>query len=288
MIFRLVNGLIMLTTIVVMIYPFWNTIAISFNDAQDTLRGGITLFPRVFSTYSYETVFKNDLMLTAAINSVVRTLLSTVLGVAVSALIAYVLSRRELIGRRFITAYFLVTMYISAGLIPTYFLIKDLHLLNNFLVYVIPGLVSVFNVIVVKSFMQELPDSLTEAAMVDGAGYFRCFWQIVLPCCKPVLATVALWCAVGAWNQWFDTFLYASSKENLTTLQYEMMKLLSSSMQTGRDESSIFGSDQVTNTVTPASIRAAVTIVASVPILVVYPFLQKYFVKGVTLGAVKG
>ena len=154
--------------------------------------------------------------------------------------------------------------------------------------YVIPGLVSVFNVIVVKSFMQELPDSLTEAAMVDGAGYFRCFWQIVLPCCKPVLATVALWCAVGAWNQWFDTFLYASSKESLTTLQYEMMKLLSSSMQTGRDESSIFGSDQVTNTVTPASIRAAVTIVASVPILVVYPFLQKYFVKGVTLGAVKG
>ena len=255
---------------------------------EDTLRGGITLFPRVFSTYSYETVFKNDLMLTAAINSVVRTLLSTVLGVAVSALIAYVLSRRELIGRRFITAYFLVTMYISAGLIPTYFLIKDLHLLNNFLVYVIPGLVSVFNVIVVKSFMQELPDSLTEAAMVDGAGYFRCFWQIVLPCCKPVLATVALWCAVGAWNQWFDTFLYASSKESLTTLQYEMMKLLSSSMQTGCDESSIFGSDKVTNTVTPASIRAAVTIVASVPILVVYPFLQKYFVKGVTLGAVKG
>lgn len=287
-IFRLINGLIMISTIVVMIYPFWNTIAISFNDAQDTLRGGITLFPRVFSTYSYETVFKNDLMLTAAVNSVLRTLISTILGVGVSALIAYVLSRKELIGRRFITAYFLVTMYISAGLIPTYFLMKDLHLLNNFLVYIIPGLVSVFNVIVVKSFMQELPDSLTEAAMVDGAGYFRCFWQIVLPCCKPVLATVALWCAVGAWNQWFDTFLYASSKESLTTLQYEMMKLLSSSMQTGRDESSIFGSDQVTNTVTPASIRSAVTIVASVPILVVYPFLQKYFVKGVTLGAVKG
>lgn len=287
--FTVVNGLIMIATIVVMIYPFWNTIAISFNDAQDTLRGGITLFPRVFSLYSYESVFKNDLMLTAAINSVLRTLLSTVLGVGISALVAYVLSRRELIGRKFITGYFLVTMYISAGLIPTYFLIKDLHLLNTFAVYVIPGLLSVFNVIVVKSFIQELPDSLTEAAMVDGAGYFRCFWQIVLPCCKPVLATVALWCAVGAWNQWFDTFLYASSRENLTTLQYEMMKLLSSSMQTGRDESSIFGSgDQVTNTITPASIRAAVTIVASVPILVVYPFLQKYFVKGVTLGAVKG
>ena len=158
-----------------------------------------------------------------------------------------------------------------------------------FAVYVVPGLVSVYNIIVIRSFIQGLPESLTEAAMVDGAGHFRCYWQIVLPCCKPVLATVALWCAVGAWNQWFDTFLYCSSKENLTTLQYEMMKLLSSATQSGRDLSSVYGNgQQVANTITPTSIRAAVTIVASAPILVVYPFLQKYFVKGVTLGATKG
>ena len=244
--------------------------------------------PRVFSTYSYKSVFKNKLMLTAAVNSVLRTLIATVLGVLVGSLIAYVLSRKELIGRKFITGYFLVTMYISAGLIPNYFLIKDLGMLNSFSVYVIPGLVSVYNIIIIKSFMQSLPDSLTEAAMVDGADHFRCYWQIVLPCCKPVLATVALWCAVGAWNQWFDTFLYCSSKEELTTLQYEMMKLLSSAMQSGRDLSSIYGNgQQVANTITPTSIRAAVTIVASVPILVVYPFMQKYFVKGVTLGATK-
>jgi putative aldouronate transport system permease protein len=273
---------------VIMIYPFWNTIAVSFNDAQDTLRGGITLFPRAFSTYSYESVFKNKLMGTAAVNSVLRTVLSTVFGVLVGSMIAYVLSRRELIGRKFITAYFLVTMYISAGLIPTYFLIKNLGMLNSFAVYIVPGLVSVYNIIVIKSFMQSLPDSLTEAAMVDGAGHFRCYWQIVLPCCKPVLATVALWCAVGAWNQWFDTFLYASGADHLTTLQYEMMKLLSSAMQSGRDNSSIFGNNQqMADTITPTSIRAAVTIVASVPILVVYPFMQKYFVKGVTLGATK-
>jgi len=289
LIFSLVNGAIMIFVIVVMLYPFWNTIAVSFNDAQDTLRGGITLFPRVFSVYSYRTVFKNKLMGTAAFNSVMRTLLATVLGVGVSALVAYVLSRKELIGKKFITAYFLVTMYVSAGLIPTYFLIKNLGMLNSFAVYIVPGIVSVYNVIVIKSFMQQLPESLTEAAMVDGAGYFRCFWQIVLPCCKPVLATIALWCAVGAWNQWFDTFLYASSKDSLTTLQYEMMKLLSSAMQSGRDNSSMFGKEsEVANTITPASMRAAVTIVASVPILAVYPFLQKYFVKGVTLGAVKG
>ena len=286
--FHTVNGIIMIFIAVIMIYPFWNTIAVSFNDAQDTLRGGITLFPRAFSTYSYESVFKNKLMGTAAVNSVLRTVLSTVFGVLVGSMIAYVLSRRELIGRKFITAYFLVTMYISAGLIPTYFLIKNLGMLNSFAVYIVPGLVSVYNIIVIKSFMQSLPDSLTEAAMVDGAGHFRCYWQIVLPCCKPVLATVALWCAVGAWNQWFDTFLYASGADHLTTLQYEMMKLLSSAMQSGRDNSSIFGNNQqMADTITPTSIRAAVTIVASVPILVVYPFMQKYFVKGVTLGATK-
>lgn len=288
LIFNVINGIIMLIVIVVMLYPFWNTIAVSFNDAQDTLRGGIKLFPRVFSTYSYQAVFKNKLMVTAAVNSVLRTVLSTVLGILIGSMIAYVLSRKELVGRKFITAYFLVTMYISAGLIPTYFLIKKLGMLNNFAVYVIPGLVSVYNIIVIKSFMQSLPESLTEAAMVDGADHFRCYWQIVLPCCKPVLATVGLWCAVGAWNQWFDTFLYCSSTESLTTLQYEMMKLLSSAMQSGRDMSSIYGNgQQVANTITPTSIRAAVTIVASVPILIVYPFMQKYFVKGVTLGATK-
>ncbi|MBO4367413.1 MAG: carbohydrate ABC transporter permease [Clostridia bacterium] len=288
-VFDIINALIMLLVIVIMLYPFLNTVAVSFNDAQDTLRGGIGLWPRVFSAYSYEMVFRNRLMATAAFNSVARTVLATVLSVFFAAMIAYVLSRHELVGRKFITAYFVVTMYVSAGLIPTYFLIKKLGLLNNFLVYIFPGMISVFNVIVIKAFILALPDSLTEAAIVDGAGHFRCFWNVVLPCCKPVLATVALWCAVGAWNSWFDTFLYAPNADHMTTLQYEMMKLLSSSMQTGRDTSSIFGNNsQQANIITPVSIRAAVTIVASVPILVVYPFLQKYFVKGVMLGAVKG
>lgn len=286
-IFHTLNYFFMFILIIAMVYPFWNTIAVSFNDAQDSLRGGITFLPRVFSTYSYQMVFKNDLMVIAAVNSVLRTALATVLGLFVSAMIAFVLSRKEFLWRNFTTKFFLVTMYVSAGLIPNYFLIKDLRLLNNFWVYILPGLISVFNVIVIKSFMQALPDSLVEAATVDGAGYFRSFWQIVLPCCKPVLATVALWIAVGAWNSWFDTFIYCSSSEKLTTLQYEMMKLLSASMQMGRDTAGN-GSNQVANTITPVSIQAAITVVASMPILVIYPFLQKYFVKGVMLGAVKG
>ena len=130
-IFTIVNTLIMLCVIVVMLYPFWNTIAVSFNDAQDTLRGGIKLFPRVFSLYSYQSVFKNKLMVIAAINSVLRTLISTVLGVLFGSMIAYVLSRKELVAKKFITSYFLVTMYISAGLIPNYFLMKDLKMIKN-------------------------------------------------------------------------------------------------------------------------------------------------------------
>jgi len=280
----------MLIIIVVMVYPFWNTVAVSFNDSQDTLHGGITFFPRKFSLYNYKTVFKNHLLVTAAINSVLRTLLSTVFGVFISAVIAFVLSRQEFLWRKFVTRYFVVTMYVSAGLIPTYFLIKDLGLINNFLVYIIPGLISAFNVIVIKTFMQSLPPALTEAAEIDGAGYFRCFIQIILPCCKPVLATVALWCAVGAWNSWFDTFIYCSSKESLTTLQYEMMKMISASMNaaTNKSGSDIYGGGVTIDAVTPVSMRAAVTVVASVPILFVYPFLQKYFVQGITIGSVKG
>jgi putative aldouronate transport system permease protein len=255
--------------------------------------GGITLWPRDFTLFNYQTVFKNPLLVTATINSVLRTVLATVTGVFAAALVGYVLSRPEFLWRKFATRYFLITMYVSAGLIPNYFLIKDLNLLNNFLVYILPGMVSAFNIIVIRSYMQSLPSSLSEAAFIDGAGHFRCFFQIILPCCKPVLATVALWGAVGAWNSWFDTFIYCSSDDSLTTLQYEMMKMLSSAMQAGsqRSQLSIYGQQSktvVTNTITPASMQAAVTVVAAVPILCVYPFLQKYFVNGITLGSVKG
>jgi putative aldouronate transport system permease protein len=288
-VFRTVNTIIMLIVIVVMLYPFWNTVAVSLNNPQDTLKGGITLFPRIFSTYNYETVFKNRLLLIASVNSVLRTGISTILGVIVAAMIAYVLSRPEFLWRKFATRYFLVTMYVSAGLIPNYFLIRDLGMINDFSVYILPGLVSVFNVIVVRSYIKSLPSSLFEAAFIDGVGHFRCFLLIAMPCSKPVLATVALWCAVGAWNSWFDTFIYCSSDENLTTLQYEMMKMLAAAMSSSsRSGDAIYQAGQAaSNMVTPVSIRAAITVVAAVPILVVYPFLQKYFVKGVMIGSVK-
>ena len=199
-------------------------------------------------------------------------------------MLAYIVSRKDFVFKKFLTILYVLTMYVNAGLIPGYLLIKNLGLLNSFWVYIIPGMVSAFNMIVIRTFMNGIPDSLAESAEVDGAGHMRIFIQIILPLCKPVLATVALFIAVGQWNSWFDAMLYNSFNENLTTLQYELMKLLSSvSSQSGNI-------DALKNTgsmVTPMSVRAATTIVTSIPIICLYPWLQRYFVAGLTIGGVK-
>ena len=179
-----------------------------------------------------------------------------------------------------------MTMYINAGLIPQYFLYRSLGLIDSFWVYVLPALVGAFNVIVIRTYINSLPASLTESAKIDGASEMKIYFNIIIPMCLPVLATVALWVAVGSWNSWFDSFIFAP-KQELSTLQYEMMKILSSSMQQGvRQPDYLQQSQQQRSMVTPNSLRAAMTMVATVPILIVYPFLQKYFVT-VNIGSVK-
>ncbi|MDO3412321.1 carbohydrate ABC transporter permease [Saccharibacillus sp. CPCC 101409] len=289
-VFHTLNGLLMVAIAVITLYPFLNTFAVSLNAGNDTIRGGIYLWPRVWTGQNYRAVFANGHILNAFWISVARTVVATVLSLFLTSMLAYTLSRKDYVLRKPITILVVLTMYFSAGLIPTYFLMKDLHLLNNFLVYVVPGLVSAFNMIVIRTYIQTLPEGLIESAKIDGAGDFRTFISIILPLCQPVLATVALFVAVGQWNSWFDTFLYASSKQNLSTLQFELMKLLSSSMNLNSSTAASSGANPgaaVQNMVTPVSIRAAITIVASLPILVVYPFLQKYFVHGLQLGSVK-
>lgn len=289
-VFHTLNGLLMIAIAVITLYPFLNTLAVSLNAGNDTIRGGIYLVPRIWTDQNYKAVFANGHILNAFWISVSRTVLATVLSLFLTSMLAYTLSRKDYVLRKPITILVVLTMYFSAGLIPTYFLMKDLHLLNNFLVYVIPGLVSAFNMIVIRTYIQTLPEGLIESAKIDGAGDFRTFISIILPLCQPVLATVALFVAVGQWNSWFDTFLYTSSKQELSTLQFELMKLLSSSMNLNSSVSGSSGADPAAaaqNMVTPVSIRAAITIVASLPILVVYPFLQKYFVHGLQLGSVK-
>lgn len=287
-IFDVLNYLFMLLLTVAMIYPFWNTFAVSLNDALDSIKGGIYLLPRKFTLYNYATMFSRGTLLDAAFISVSKTLIVTILNVFLSSLAAYVLSRKNFVFRKFMTIFLVLTMYVNAGLIPQFFLFQRLGLINKYWVYIVPNLIGAFNVIVIRTFMNGLPESLAESARIDGAGEFRTFVQIIMPLCKPVLATVALWVAVGTWNSWFDTFIFASRYQKLSTLQYEMMKLLSSSMiQSGTVIPGLVGQTQ-SRVVTPTAIRAAMTIIAALPIIFVYPFLQKYFVQGLHLGSVKG
>lgn len=289
LIFHTFNYVIMLAVVIVTLYPFLNTLAVSLNEGTDTTRGGIYLWPRVWSLKNYEAVFVTGHVVNAFWISVARTVVGTVLGVFLTAMLAYVLSRKEFMFRKFITVSFILTLYFHAGLFPTYFLIKDLHLLGNFMVYILPGMISAFNLIVIRTYIRSLSESLIESAKMDGAGDFRVFLTIIFPLCTPVLATIALFIAVGQWNSWFDTFLYASSDQSLSTLQYELLKLLSSTTLSNSDPGLAAGvnANAARDMVTPMSIRAAITIVASVPILFVYPFLQKHFVAGLQLGGVK-
>lgn len=291
-IFDFSNYVFMIMLIVVTLYPFINMLAISLNDANDSIRGGIFLKPRVFTWYNYEYVFKEASIFHATLVSVLRTVLGTVICVFCSAMVAYTISRQEFVLRKFVTIAFVLTMYFNGGLIPNYLLIKELHLLNSFWVYIIPGMVGVFNVIVIRSFIEGLPEGILESARMDGCGEFATFMRIVLPLCTPVLATVSLFVAVWQWNSWFDVFLYNSSNIDLSTLQYELMKILQSSNASMSQKSAadVFSNvaGQTTNQVTPLAVRATMTIVASLPIIAVYPFLQKYFVKGMTLGGIKG
>lgn len=291
MAFNSFNGIFMLLLVVFTLYPFLNTIAISFNDGLDAIRGGIYLWPRIFSLQNYKAVFFGGTVYHAFYISVARTVISTALNVFLGAMLSYALSRREFVLRKFITVVFVLTMYFNAGLIPNYLLFKALGLRNSFFVYVIPGMVGAFNMIVIRTYIKTLPESMVESARIDGAGEFRIFLQIIFPLCKPILATVALFVAVWQWNQWFDTFIYNSSEQNLSTLQYELMKLLASTTSANSNPSLVGGVGQTstgaTNMVTPVSIRSAITVVAAVPIILVYPFLQKYFVVGLAVGSIK-
>ncbi|MBU7591327.1 carbohydrate ABC transporter permease [Metabacillus halosaccharovorans] len=287
-VFDTFNIMFMILLSVIMLYPFINQIALSLNAATDSVKGGIYLWPREFTWRNYEYVFSQASIIQAIFVSVARTVVGTGVGLLCTAMVAYAIAQEKFVFKKSVTIIFIMTMYFNGGLIPGYLLMRDLHLIGTFWVYILPGLISAFNLIIMRSFIEGLPKSLFEQARIDGAGDFRVFFQIVLPLSLPVLATVALFVAVGQWNQWFDVFLYNSSNENLTTLQYELMKILQNTATSNGDWNTAQASgERAVQAVTPKSIQATMTIVASLPIICVYPFLQKYFVKGMTLGAVK-
>ncbi len=285
-IFITCNTLFMLAFVIVTLYPVLNTLALSFNDGIDAVRGGIHLIPRKFTLQNYKTVFSKQNMMTGAVVTVLRTVLGTGISLASNALLAFIVSRKNFLFRSQLSLFWVITMYVNGGMIPVFLLYKNLHLTGTFWVYVVPGAVSAFNMLVLRTYMQGLPDSLEESAQLDGAGYFTIFIKIISPLCKPVYATVALFVAVYQWNSWFDAMLYNRMKSQYTTLQYELMKLLNSVMQ---QSGSADGAKNVASAsaVTPVTVRAAATIITMLPIVCLYPFLQRYFVAGLTIGGVK-
>ena len=283
--FDVVLTIIMCLIIVVTVYPFLNVLAVSLNDAADTVKGGIYIWPRKFTFANYQQVFSGSSKLPLAFfNSVLRTVIGTLTGVIATAMVVYTLSRRDFIFNKFVTLLFVITMYVSGGLIPEYLVIRNLGLINNFAVYILPGLISAFNVIVMRSFMDGLPEALYESAKIDGANDWTTFYKIVMPLCLPVVATISLFIAVGQWNSWFDTYLYARGNNSMTTLQYELMKIIDNASSNVDINNPLLQNASKSN---PQSIKMAITMVATIPILLVYPFVQKYFVTGMTLGAVK-
>lgn len=269
--------------IVMTVYPFLNVLAISLNDPMDTMRNVNFIIPRVFTLSNYKYIFTENNMVGPMLMSVAKTLIGTVLGVLFTSMLAYVLSRKDFYFNKSFTIIFIVTMYVSGGMIPEYLLImRTLKMGNNFWVYIIPGLIWVYNVILMRSFIEGMPIALQEAAKIDGANDFTIWLKVILPLCKPVMATVALFVAVGQWNSFMDTYLYA---RELPTLQYVLYEIMESAQIKVDPHAAALG--QVKNAVSPMSVRMAVTVVATVPILIVYPFMQKYFVGGMTLGAVK-
>jgi putative aldouronate transport system permease protein len=293
LIFDIIIYLVLLFVVITTVYPFWNTIAISLNDGLDSLKGGIKLWPRKFTWKNYADLFQTDRIFNAGIISVTRTVIQTVLSVFCTSLLAYALSRKEFVLRRYLTTIIVISMYINAGLIPGYMLIKRLHLLGKYAVYIVPCLVDVFNFILVRTYINGLPDSFVESARIDGANEFRIYLQIIMPLIVPSIAMICLFTAVGAWNSWFDTYLYCSNKPKLHSLQYVLMSFLQQSQNqstNANDANSMAlaaGSGSTTSKSTPISIRSSITMVATLPILIVYPFVQKYFVVGMTIGGVK-
>lgn len=285
--FTICNTIFMIAFVAITLYPVLNTLAVSFNDGTDALRGGIYLWPRKWSLQNYSTVLQKDNLVTGAYISVARTVLGTVFGLAANALLAFIVSRKKFLFKSQLSLFWVVTMYVNGGMIPVFLVYKGLGLTNSFWVYVIPGMLSAFNMLVMRTYMLGISDSLEESAQLDGAGYMTIFVKIISPLCKPVYATVALFIAVGQWNSWFDAMLYNRMSDQYTTLQYELMKLLSSVTNQGATAETMQNAVEAAGAVTPTSIRAAATIITMLPIVCLYPFLQRYFVAGLTIGGVK-
>jgi putative aldouronate transport system permease protein len=267
---------------ITMIYPFIHMTSISLSSPAEASKFGFHLYPKDIDLFSWKQVLGQEKVWLGFGNSVFRTVVGTALTLLAMSLCAYPLSRKYLPHRNFYTMIILITMFFGGGLIPSYLLIKELGLMDSRWVYIIPGLIPTFSMLILRNFFMSLPAELEESAKIDGATDMRILFQIILPLSKPVLATLALWTAVGHWNAWFDALLYISDQNKLV-LQHFLREIIITS-----SDAETLGRSAVGNLKYEQSIKAATVMFTALPILIVYPFLQKYFVKGTMIGSLKG
>lgn len=282
-----INYIVLFIVLVVTFYPFYFILIMSFNEGLDAQRGGIYFFPRVFTLENYATFLHDPQWINAIFVTAVRTVIGTTLTLVLTCVVAYGLSFKELVYRKFYLLLIIISMYFPPGLIPYYVVLKQIGLINNFWVYIFPGLLNLFFVLVAISFFQEIPKELRESCLLDGASEFRIFISIVIPVSMPLIATMALFVGVGHWNSWFDSAFFVPTKKELRTLGYVLVSVINKSQMSG-SLTAISASQRSTTTTTPMSIQMTAMIIAVAPIMCVYPFLQRYFVKGIMIGAVKG
>lgn len=288
--FKIVNYSIFLLFTFLCAYPFYYLIINSISSNELSSNGMINFLPRQIHFQNYKDVFQMSGLSSAVIVSIARTVLGTACTVMASAYLGFMFTQKKMWHRSFFYRFIVVTMYFSAGLIPMFMTMKLLHLTNSFWVYIIPGIVQPFNVIMVKTFIESIPTSLQEAAEVDGAGVLTVFFKVILPTCTPILATIAIWAAVGQWNSFQDTLIYITDQK-LFSLQYLLYIYLNQANSLAALVKSSTSMEAVADLVTkqtPTSIRMTISVVVVLPILFIYPMFQKYFVKGIMIGAVKG
>lgn len=288
--FEAVNVILMLLIGAITLYPFLNTIAIALNDGKDAMLGGITIWPRKFTWDNLTVILNNEKIYKGLAITVARTVIGTVLGLIVTSMFSNALSKPNLVFQKLYMTLAVITMYFSGGTIPTYILMQNLHLTNNFWVYIFPALISAWNVILMLTFFRGLPKELEESARIDGARDFTIFFKVILPISKPILAVIALYLAVGQWNNWYDAYLYVTEQE-LKPLQYVLIDIINSSKVTEmlpETASGVANNLVSMQSITSKSLTAATMLVTIGPIIFIYPFIQKYFVKGVMIGSIKG
>lgn len=286
--FDWINYAAMLVMSFIMLYPLWYCIVGSFNEGADYLRGGVFLWPRKWTLANYRAVFLDKSILNAFAVTIAKCVVGTVTSVLCTSMVAYAITRPRLRLKKYYIPFIMVTMFFSGGLIPYFLLIVDLHLYDTFWVYIIPTMFSAYNMIIIQSFMRDIPNELIESAKIDGANEYWIFFKMILPLSKPVLATIALFTIVNHWNSYFDSMMYTSS-QSLQTIQLFLKKVITDpSVARGLGSAASVTIPEQAATLTPQVVKLATMVVTALPVICIYPFLQRYFVKGVTMGAVKG